>query len=79
MSKILGGIEMSKNREITLIGIEIKKSLIDKHMTQTELAKRVGVSKNYISDIIHGRYQFIRSRALKKILDELEIKPIIKN
>lgn len=70
---------MSKNREITLIGIEIKKSLIDKHMTQTELAKRVGVSKNYISDIIHGRYQFIRSRALKKILDELEIKPIIKN
>lgn len=58
---------------ITPIGIEIKKRLIDKHMTQVELAKKVGTSKNYITDIIYGKYPLIRSHVLDKILSELEI------
>lgn len=60
---------------ITPLGIEIKKRLIDKHMTQVELAKRVGTSKNYISDLIYGKRPLVinNSNILKKISLELEI------
>lgn len=64
---------MAHNREITPLGIEIKKKLLDKHMSQLELAKKIGTSQNYITDIIHGRYPFIKSHILEKILDMLEI------
>lgn len=64
---------MLKNRKITPLGIKIKKKLLDKHMSQLELAKKIGTSQSYITDIIHGRYPFIRSHILDKILDILEI------
>jgi len=66
---------MARNRKITPLGEEIKKGLIDKHMTQVQLAKRVGVTKNYITDIIHGAYDLKRSPTMEKILRELEIQP----
>lgn len=62
-------------RKITPLGIEIKKKLLDKHMTQTELAKRVGVTKVYITEIIYGTYNLKRSPTLEKILRELKIEP----
>ncbi len=58
---------------ITPLGVEIKKKLIDKHMTQTELARKIGTSKNYITDIIYGKYPLVRSHMLQKILLELKI------
>lgn len=65
---------MTRSREITPLGIEIKKKLLDRHMSQLELAKKVGTSQSYITDIIHGRYPFIRSYVLEEILNVLEIK-----
>lgn len=62
-----------KSRELTLIGIEIKKRLLDRNMSQVELAKKIGTSQNYITDIIHGRYAFKKSNIMKKILEELKI------
>lgn len=61
------------SRKITPLGIEIKKRLLDKHMTQVELAKKVGVTKVYITEIIHGTYDLKRSPTLEKILEELKI------
>jgi len=58
---------------MTSLGIKIKKKLLDRHMTQAELAKRVGTSKYYLTEIIYGRYSFKRSLVLKKILRELEM------
>jgi len=61
-------------RKITPIGVEIKKRLLDKNMTQVELAKKVGTSTSYLTNIIHGGKQpLIRSHILNKILLELEI------
>ncbi len=42
-------------------------------MTQTELARKIETSKNYITDIIYGKYPLVRSHMLQKILLELEI------
>lgn len=39
---------------LTPLGKEIKKKLIDKEMTQTELADQLGVTKQYITKIITG-------------------------
>lgn len=39
---------------LTPIGKEIKKKLIDKDMTQVELAEQLGVTKQYITKIITG-------------------------
>lgn len=39
---------------LTPLGKEIKKKLIDKEMTQVELANQLGVTKQYITKIITG-------------------------
>ena len=39
---------------LTPLGKEIKKKLIDKDMTQVELAEQLGVTKQYITKIITG-------------------------
>lgn len=38
------------------IGVNIKKARKDKRLTQKELAEKVDISRNYISDIECGRY-----------------------
>lgn len=43
-----------KTRRLTPLGVAVKKRLIDKQMTQTELAKRIGLSPKYINMIIYG-------------------------
>ena len=57
--------------KLTAFGIIVKKRLIDKGMTQTELAKLLGINKQYLSKIIVG----IRSggKYKKRIIDILDI------
>ncbi len=43
-----------KTRKLTPFGVEIKKNLVDRQMTQTELAKKIGVSPKYINLILYG-------------------------
>ena len=43
-----------RRQHLTPLGKEIKKRLIDKSMSQVELAEIVGTSKYYISKIISG-------------------------
>lgn len=43
-----------KRRKLTPFGAEIKKCLVDRQMTQKELAKKIGVSPKYINLIIYG-------------------------
>lgn len=43
-----------KSRRLTPLGIAIKKKLVDRQMTQTELACRIGASPKYINLILHG-------------------------
>lgn len=63
---------MSK-RKLTKFGVEVKKKLVEKQMTQTELAKKLGTSTKYISSIMYTKYPLVRSRITKKILDELDL------
>lgn len=43
-----------KERELTVFGAEVKKRLIDKRMSQVELAKMVGTTKQYLNLILYG-------------------------
>ena len=46
---------MTKNEELSRIIKQIKN---DYHLTQAEIAERIGISKQYLSDTINGRYPF---------------------
>lgn len=54
-----------KKRRLTPLGVTIKKALIDKGMTQVELADILGVDPRYINLILHGE------RSGKKYLDDI--------
>ena len=54
-----------KRRKLTPLGAEIKKSLVDRQMTQRELAEKIGVSPKYINLIIYGE------RSGKKYIPEI--------
>ena len=51
--------------ELTAFGKQVKKRLIDKGMTQVELAALVGCNKQYLHKILYGE------RSGKKYLDEI--------
>lgn len=36
----------------------LKQKLIEKHITQSELARRTGISKQYISQLCNGKRKF---------------------
>lgn len=40
--------------KLTPFGVAVKKALIDREMTQVELARQIGISKQYVSDILYG-------------------------
>ncbi len=44
-----------RKKDIPMFGINVKKRLIDMRMTQRQLAKDIGVSENYLTDILSGR------------------------
>jgi len=60
-------------RKLTRFGIAIKKRLVEKQITQVELAKRVGTSKKYISSVMYRQYPFTKSKIMRRILDELDL------
>lgn len=45
---------MSRKRELTLYGKQVKHKLIELNMTQVELAEEVGTSKQYLGKILFG-------------------------
>ncbi|AGF53926.1 MULTISPECIES: helix-turn-helix domain-containing protein [Clostridium] len=49
--------------DISDFGKEIKIRLIQLNMTQRALAKKIGVSENYLTDIVNGRRSGIKYRA----------------
>ena len=44
-----------KKRELTPFGAAVKKALIDRRMTQQELARRIGTSRQYLDLILFGQ------------------------
>lgn len=45
---------MDKKRRLTSFGIACKKAMLEKEMSQTELARRVGSSTKYLDLVFHG-------------------------
>lgn len=45
---------MSRKRELTSYGKQVKHKLIEMNMTQVELAEQVGTSKQYLGKILFG-------------------------
>lgn len=45
---------MSRKRELTSYGKQVKHRLIEMNMTQVELAEQVGTSKQYLGKILFG-------------------------
>ncbi len=69
--KILeGGMQILIISESKNFGIEVKKRLLDIGMKQAELAKKMGVSESYISEILSGKREAFDAR--KKILSVVE-------
>lgn len=53
------------SRKLKAYGKNVKKRLIDKDMTQVELAARLGCGKNYVNKIVSGE------RSGRKYWDEI--------
>lgn len=53
-------------------GIRIKKRLVEKNMTQRELAKKLDINEQYLADIIRGRRP--GNMYIGRIYQELELK-----
>ena len=45
---------MRKKRELTPFGMTVKKALIEKRMTQVQLAEEIGTTKKYLNLILYG-------------------------
>jgi transcriptional regulator with XRE-family HTH domain len=54
-------------------GIKIKKGLIDKNMTQRDLAKNLKMNEQYLADIIRGRRS--GNKYIVRIYKELNLDP----
>lgn len=62
-----------KKRQLTPLGVLIRKRLLDKGITQAQLAKEVGTTKVYLNYILHGERS--GKKYLFRIFDVLEIDP----
>lgn len=45
---------MQRKRQLTPFGVLVKKTLVEKGMTQVELAEEVGTSNKYLNLILYG-------------------------
>ena len=45
---------MQRKRKLTPFGVLVKKTLIEKDMTQVQLAEKVGTSNKYLNLILYG-------------------------
>ncbi|MDU5945964.1 MAG: helix-turn-helix transcriptional regulator [Paenibacillus macerans] len=62
-----------KERKLTPIGLIIRKRLLDKGKTQTQLAEEIGTTKVYLNYILHGERS--GKKYLPRIFEVLEIDP----
>ncbi|MCR3761819.1 helix-turn-helix transcriptional regulator [Clostridium felsineum] len=62
---------MGEKRALTPLGIACKKMMVEKSMSQTELAKRVGTSTKYLDLIFHG--ERTGKKYISRIVKELGI------
>lgn len=62
---------MKRKRPMTAFEVDVKKRLIDKGMTHTELAERLGIKKQYLTLVLSGERK--NSRYVEKIREILEI------
>lgn len=61
---------MKRQRQLTDFGKEIKIRLIEKNMTQVELAELLGTTKQYLGKILYGERNGEKYRyKISKILD----------
>lgn len=63
---------MRNKRQLTAFGIEVKKRLIDRNMTQTELAEQIGIKKQYLTMILCG--ERANSKYVEQIKSILELR-----
>lgn len=54
-------------------GIQVKVALIQKGMTQTDLASQIGISRQYLNDVICDNLTSPGTGAIKKISEYLGI------
>lgn len=66
-----------KRRNLTPLGVAVKKALIEKGMTQVELADRVGANPNYIDLILHG--QRSGKKYITRIANILDLEDILQS
>lgn len=57
---------------MTAFEVDVKKKLIDRGMTHTELAERLGIKKQYLTLVLSGERK--NSRYVEKIREILDIK-----
>lgn len=62
-----------QKRQLTPFGITVKKRLIERGMTQVQLAEEVGTSNKYLNLIIYG--DRTGEKYIQKIASALEIDP----
>lgn len=60
-----------KNNSKPKFGIKVKKKLVELNMTQRELAKRLQMNENYLTDILSGRRSGKKYKS--KIIEILKI------
>ncbi len=60
-----------KKRKLSPVGVIIRKRLLDKGKTQTQLAEEIGTSKVYLNYILHGERS--GKKYLRRIFEVLEI------
>lgn len=70
---------MKKRRELNLLGVECKKRMIEKQISQKALAEKVGTTDKYLDLIFHGersgnKYIYKIAEALDLDIEELEKK-----
>ncbi len=63
---------MRRKRPMTAFEVDVKKKLIDRGMTHTELAERLGIKKQYLTLVLSGERK--NSRYVEKIREILDIK-----
>ncbi|PHJ38565.1 Cro/Cl family transcriptional regulator [Desulforamulus profundi] len=71
---------MQRNkRQLTAFGVLVKKALIERRMTQVQLAEKVGTSNKYLNLILYGERsgeKYLASIAEELGLDLGEVKKI---
>lgn len=53
------------------MGTEIRDARLEQHLSQTDLAKRSGVSRSIISGLENGKITVVKTSTIKRIADAL--------